>query len=476
ALVVGGPATAALAGEGEAALSGAIAFSTVRSRAWGQGHGLGLVYVGTATILDASLPPDAEQRAVLDKLGLLGVRGVGMGLAVERGRLREAIAIAHPGPTRGLVALLTGQRDVDIVDEADRLPAAVQSAAVIALSPATLWQRGLELLASLDPQARDRLEDAMLDMEAKLGFSPGDDLLAVLGGPITLEALAPAGGIELLPEAVISFGVKDAARLERSLELLAGALEYDVKTIADPTGGAPIRYLSMRLGKLGQDPARGYGEDRLGAATLWSAIAGAWTIEGSRVRFAAMPQTLRERRRRLRPSLAELEAFKQVLADTGGSARLFSFSRTRRSVGALYHLALRLLHSFEPALRRAGIAVDTARLPEPAAFTAVLGPSSAALQVRDGAIVLVSRGGVPVLSAAASVGVVAAVAIPQLHQDRSRRVRPMPPAASEPREQGASGPWSCPMHPTVHASEPGRCPICGMPLQNTTPPPPDEDR
>ena len=35
-------------------------------------------------------------------------------------------------------------------------------------------------------------------------------------------------------------------------------------------------------------------------------------------------------------------------------------------------------------------------------------------------------------------------------------------AVADPQEVPA---WTCPMHPEVHADEPGACPICGMPLQ-----------
>ena len=32
----------------------------------------------------------------------------------------------------------------------------------------------------------------------------------------------------------------------------------------------------------------------------------------------------------------------------------------------------------------------------------------------------------------------------------------------------AQGEWTCPMHPDVHESRPGRCPICGMTLERKT--------
>lgn len=36
-----------------------------------------------------------------------------------------------------------------------------------------------------------------------------------------------------------------------------------------------------------------------------------------------------------------------------------------------------------------------------------------------------------------------------------------PAPAPAPAAEGA---WTCPMHPDVHAEEPGRCPVCGMRL------------
>lgn len=32
-----------------------------------------------------------------------------------------------------------------------------------------------------------------------------------------------------------------------------------------------------------------------------------------------------------------------------------------------------------------------------------------------------------------------------------------------------SGGYTCPMHPEVNRAEPGKCPICGMPLVRRTP-------
>ena len=45
-------------------------------------------------------------------------------------------------------------------------------------------------------------------------------------------------------------------------------------------------------------------------------------------------------------------------------------------------------------------------------------------------------------------------------------------AVEKPKKDGASnsshdlenGYWTCTMHPQVHKTEPGKCPICGMPL------------
>ena len=34
----------------------------------------------------------------------------------------------------------------------------------------------------------------------------------------------------------------------------------------------------------------------------------------------------------------------------------------------------------------------------------------------------------------------------------------------KPSDPVVAGPWTCPMHPDVHAAEPGKCPICGMKL------------
>ena len=45
-------------------------------------------------------------------------------------------------------------------------------------------------------------------------------------------------------------------------------------------------------------------------------------------------------------------------------------------------------------------------------------------------------------------------------------------ALTAARQAGRTAPqadWTCPMHPDVHQSHPGRCPICGMTLERQTP-------
>src|SRR5215472_4280453 len=43
------------------------------------------------------------------------------------------------------------------------------------------------------------------------------------------------------------------------------------------------------------------------------------------------------------------------------------------------------------------------------------------------------------------------------------------PTAADPPKSGASGQWTCPMHPEIVRNAPGGCPICGMALEPLAP-------
>ncbi|GIW71551.1 MAG: hypothetical protein KatS3mg102_1093 [Planctomycetota bacterium] len=513
-LVLGSDGSVLLEPGGEGSLAAAAALGAARRLAWGeQGRGLGLVFVHVRALL-AELPEDAAQpRRVLRATGLEGLGAVALGLAVEHGRLREALALVHEGEPRGLLQLLAAPAPLDPLRAAQQVPADAMGFAVLNVELPGLYERFAAMAEQIEPGSRARWQQALDELELQIGFSPVEDLLQALDGPLVLEWLVPEDGLGLVPEAVLSLAVRDAARLARTLEQAAALLGAQVRTLADPQGGAPVRYLSMPLGRLGERAARG-GEQqrRLALGSVWSALAGAWTIERDRLYLSALPQTLLERRARLaaRGRMPVVEPYKRAAAQMPGGARAFAFSRRRQTVGALYHLGLRALRALEPALRQGGLPVDAALLPRPAAVAELFEPGVTSWVVREDGMVLVSQGGGPLLATAALGAGLGAARWRLEQQARAERLQVQQQVLQEhqaalqrrlagaddpelqaelrreieqlraqierlqaqierlagvrrPAEPAAGG-WHCPMHPEVRTPDPGVCPVCGMEL------------
>jgi hypothetical protein len=414
--------TADGAGATGPALSADPMFQSIRRRTLGEGQPVIFAYVNVAALVDRSpLGRDPEQRAKLDAAGLGGAKAAGLALAAEGGRIREALAIAAPGEKKGVAKMLSTGQPLDLARLSETIPGDTLWFAALRLDAGSLFDEFFALVEATDgPQARARLEKDLADFEQEFGMQVRADLLAPLGDLLTVDSSVPDDG--LLPEAVFSITVKDAQKVQTALAQLAEKAGFQVASVE--RGGRRISYLQAPLGKLGEDPTRGMTEDALGAQAIVSGVLSAWTIDKGRLYFASLPQALEDRFERLaKGSLAENEAFKQAMAKAPAGARMFSWGRTRPIAGIAYQVALKALRAFEPMVRRAGVAVDTALLPRATTFASPFRPASSAFTADPDGFLLVMHGGLPVLTTVPLLaGVGAALTVKQREEAKSMQV------------------------------------------------------
>ncbi|HVY62920.1 MAG TPA: hypothetical protein VHF22_14780, partial [Planctomycetota bacterium] len=180
-------------------------------------------------------------------------------------------------------------------------------------------------------------------------------------------------------------------------------------------------YLRAQLGHLGETGPRGEADPQLMEAM--GGIAGsvsAWTLDGDRLLFAALPQSIEAHFEALeRGSVAQTEAFKQAAPRLAG-ARAAALTSLKPLIGTVYQIGLKVLRAVEPALRKAGVAVDTTLLPRAGSFASGLKPTTMMLLQDGDGLTFQGAGGGTTFVAVPVVAMVAAVAIPNIMQAKKQ--------------------------------------------------------
>jgi competence protein ComGC len=393
-----------LAAPGAKTLADEPSFKAVKAKMFGP-TGMPLLYAwGNAeSVLARAMAHDPEAKENLPKVGLADVKGVGLGIGFADGRIREALVVTSPGERKGLVKAFTTGAPLDVAALARRAPADCTSFAAARLDLKALLDEVIAAVKTIEPGAAKEIEGGLEEIKKELGLDLKADLLAALGDSVALESFVPEDG--LLPEMVVSWPLRDAAKFEATVAKLAHQGKLEVKSLA--RGGRTIRYLQAPLGKVGENPMQD--EEAMALGIGLSTALGAYVIDGGTLYTSALPQVLEDRfERAAKGSLADQDAFRAALAKAPQNARYLGWAKTRPVAGLSYHVVLKLLRAFEPPLRQAGVPVDTALLPRPNTFARDWLPSTSTLVVDEEGVALVNQGGVPVLvflPALAAVGI-----------------------------------------------------------------------
>lgn len=167
-------------------------------------------------------PADAaEARRVIAAFGLDRATAVVGVTRVVDGGMYSHTRLLSPAPHRGLLALVSQEP----LAEADfaALPADADFAVALRISPQELLEHLRRTLESVDPRARQEMEEALDEMSEELGVSLERDLLANLGDRITIVSAPSLGGF--LTGTVATVRVRDAQALRRAAARLERRLE-----------------------------------------------------------------------------------------------------------------------------------------------------------------------------------------------------------------------------------------------------------
>ena len=171
--------------------------------------GVGLLFAADLERIAGSVPP--ADAAKLHATGMDDLKY----LVVERkellGRSQTEAMLAFSGPRRGIASWLAAPAPMGALDFVS--PNAQLAAAFLSKNPSLVFDDILALAKG------DRAAGALSDLESKLDLRLRDDIAETLGGEF---ALALDGPILPTPSWKLVAEVSDAARLQRSLQVLVG--------------------------------------------------------------------------------------------------------------------------------------------------------------------------------------------------------------------------------------------------------------
>ncbi|MBI1853575.1 MAG: tetratricopeptide repeat protein [Planctomycetes bacterium] len=303
-----------------------------------------LAYVnfrGFTNKLGPWMPPEVSE--YLDLFGIHNVDGIALASVPAGTGSRELLYVDAPGEKTGLLRILAPK------------PAGMKALAFAPPETAfflstTLDLKGaydeaMHILQTVNEQYFTMFQAKLHGAEGKIGLSLEKDLLAALGGEVSLFAGLPAGG-GVIPEVVAVVGVKDRAAFERCLAVpLSMAPNLQFKTLEYE--GSQVKYLPAQAGGPPITPSYAIVDDLMVIGTSPNSV----------------KQVIHSRTEK-RPCLADNPEFKAARAQLiGKDPCCFQYIDLKRIVTALYATAAPFLQGVQGQVDQMGIPVDMALLP-----------------------------------------------------------------------------------------------------------------
>lgn len=198
-------------------LSADPAFASWRKRCVRGGEVFEL-YVGVAGLL---AQPEVQQlpeslRSEFDRFGVSALRGVGLAIAIDDGRLRDTFALVLPEEAearKGMLALADALQPGAAILE--RIPVSAAGGVVVRLDAARVLDV-IGAVAATDPVAKRNYDEVLDHFQEAMGYSLRDDFLRSVGAEAVLVAQMPKNGY--MPELIGALELRDAARFQQILD------------------------------------------------------------------------------------------------------------------------------------------------------------------------------------------------------------------------------------------------------------------
>lgn len=294
-----------------------------------------------------------HEKKMFAALGLDGFTTAAGGVAFGDGKVVERFFLGTRGERRGLAKFLSLKGAAPGFEAA---PADALHFVSISIDLAELYDTVLEIAAQADPPAALRLKDQIAELERQAGVTLKGDLFPALGPAVSGYSALPGDG--LLPEAVTTFRIRDAARFDACLQ--AALRNIPAKLGQMDFKGRKIEYFLFE-GPAGFDPTR------LLLSNLY------WMREGDQLHvsglvslawgFGSANSLKRHVLRREKPTLAAAPAPRDWLGGKTDEASLVFYLDLERGFTALYNTAAPLALFFRDVLHQGGAGVDLMKLP-----------------------------------------------------------------------------------------------------------------
>jgi uncharacterized protein DUF3352/tetratricopeptide repeat protein len=395
-------------------------------------------FQGFTNKLGPWMPPEALE--YLDLFGVGSVDAIALGSVPAGSVSREIFYVDAPGEKAGLLRILAPRPSgMKALAFAPPETAVFLSATV---DVQTGYQEAMRILRTIHEPTYRQVQEHLHQMESQVGLSLEKDIVAGLGGEISLYAGLPAGG-GMIPDVVAVVGVKDRAAFERCLAVpLAMAPQLEFKTLEYE--GAQVKYLGSRAGGLPVTPAYAIVDDLMVVGTSPNSV----------------KQVIHSRTEK-RPSLADNPEFQAARARlVAKNPSCFEYVDVKRIVTSLYATASPFLQGVQGHIDAAGLPLDMALLPTVDTLSKHLSAAASAWSSDEDGIL--AEGVSPIgLGALVSLGFAAAASldkasIPDLRRERVASVHAEAPRARDSEETEAPAPTSPPPAVRIAAPAPGR--------------------
>lgn len=330
----------------------------------------GLVYFNVAKAFELA-KPFIEQAAAfgapfdvkqfIDTLGLEELEYIAAASGLDESTAVSKLLVGHAANAKGVLALLNG-KPLSKEDLAG-IPKSADFALAARIDGADIFQRIVDLVGAVDPNASKQLEKELGQAEEQIGFGLKRDLLDGLGDVWTVYN-APTEGGALLTGMCATVSVRDQAKLERVIE--------QVLRIAAAEGarnGKPLFALKKTT----------VGEQTISYLQFISEpvpVAPAWAFVEGRLIFSLSPQMVRTHLARPADvgALADLEPIAKQIAAGGVTA--VSYVDPHFGTQILYsYLQYGATMAAAALEKETGIAADLSKFPSYTAIGRHLQPS-----------------------------------------------------------------------------------------------------
>lgn len=386
-------------------------------------------YFNVAGILQAAAPflADPKLAGALDALGVRSINHLSSVSGFDGTGMASKTFVALEGQPKGAFAALDGEGLT--AADLQPIPQDVNFAVAARLDLAHVLNQVLETAANIDPGARDQADRALEKVDAQLGFSLADDLLAVLGDAWCVYGVeAEAEADDDAPAAsnfTLTVTVRDRDQFEQAYQALIERLreegeKSDGKWAVKESQyrGQEVYYVRLKLPEAAPSPSPlPFDLNSAGAGLM-----PCWCLTDERLTICSTPKALKDflTRDPAAPSLAANDELAGRF-DGGSGPRAITYSDTAAGLRSVYPQLQALVPIASVGIASAGLNLQIPALPSLAALESHARPAVLVLEQTEAGFAAESHKTVPIVNSQsiATTGVAVALLLPAVQAARA---------------------------------------------------------